>query len=320
MGIGEFDLIRRYFEDLTAARTRVGLGVGDDCALLSVPAGKQLAVSTDALVAGVHFTHATAPADIGYKALAVNLSDLAAMGAEPLWATLTLCLPSVDEDWIKGFCQGFGALADAHGVALVGGDMSRGPLTIAVQIMGSVAPGGALRRSGANPGDLVYVTGTLGDAAAGLGLAGDDSAGSSEDRRFLVGRLLRPEPRVAAGRALAGQASAAIDISDGLCQDLGHLLRSSGCGASLELDRLPISPPLRRTRRLDTMTLALYGGDDYELCFTLEPDSAQEVCAAGTVGGVPVTRIGVLEKVAGLRGLHADGRHEALTGSGYRHF
>ncbi len=346
---GEFDLVGRV-RDRLAARgapsTGVVLGIGDDAALLAPPpAGPDgrpmlLAVSTDTLNAGVHFPHATAPADVGHKALAVNLSDLAAMGAAPAWCTLALSLPDGDAAWLDGFLDGFLALADAHGLALVGGDTTRGPLAITVTIAGHVPAGAALRRDGARAGDEVWVTGTLGDAAAGLALAlgeatGEVSGGAlaPADARFLRGRLDRPTPRVAAGLALRGLASAALDLSDGLLADLGHLLAASGVGAELEADALPFSPALAayvaarvqaREQALAGVAdagapsaqaaaaalrrrLQLAGGDDYELCFSAPPAAADAVRAALAAAGATATRIGRLVPTPGLRLRAADG-------------
>jgi thiamine-monophosphate kinase len=249
---GEFDLIRRHFRR-SAARSDVRLGVGDDAALLRVPSGRELAVTMDTLVEGVHFLPDVDPAALGHKALAVNLSDLAAMGAEPAWATLALTLPGIDEEWIARFCAGFFALAERFGVDVVGGDTTRGPRAITVQAHGFVPPGAALLRSAARPGDVVYVTGTLGDAGLALLLASDrhDNAGAGAgaiddaDLAALQGRLDRPVPRIAEGIALRGLARACIDVSDGLYADLSHILEESGVGAVLDLGALPLSRSLR---------------------------------------------------------------------------
>ncbi len=248
--MSEFDLIRDYFTDVGARRTDVDLGVGDDCALLEVPAGQQLAISIDTLAAGTHFLPDCDPESLGHKSLAVGLSDLAAMGAEPAWATLALTLPDHDPGWIAAFSRGFAALAGAHGVSLVGGDTTRGPLSVTVQVHGLVPAGRAIRRSGAAPGDRVYVSGTLGDAGLAL-------------RRILSGepvdpvaraRLERPTPRVALGLALRGVASAMIDVSDGLAADLGHILAASGVGAEIDLTALPLSAAVRSARSSLTAT------------------------------------------------------------------
>jgi thiamine-monophosphate kinase len=241
MALTEFNLIERYFTRPAAAPDPdVILGIGDDAALVRVPTGMELAVATDTLVEGVHFPPQTAPETIGHKALAVNLSDMAAMGAEPRWATLALTLPQADEDWLTAFSSGFLALAAAEGVQLIGGDTTRGPLSITVQILGLLPSGSALRRSGACAGDLVYVTGTLGDAGLALRML-QHAHGSAAVAAPLAQRLNQPQPRTQEGLALRGIASAAIDISDGLCADLGHILAASGVGAHINLAALPLS-------------------------------------------------------------------------------
>ncbi|MGB5467180.1 MAG: thiamine-phosphate kinase, partial [Sedimenticolaceae bacterium] len=244
MSVSEFDLIRDYFARATGARADVLLGIGDDCALLRPPPGLALAVSVDTLVAGRHFLVDADPLHLGHKALAVNLSDLAAMGAQPAWATLALTLPQVDRNWLRAFMDGFAALAATHDVQLVGGDTTRGPLSITVQVHGFVDSLLALRRSGARAGDRIMVSGTVGDAGLALQLMQQNPGGGSVDSR-LSRRLDRPTPRVALGRLLVGQASAAIDVSDGLIADLGHICDASGVGARVELARLPLSPAFR---------------------------------------------------------------------------
>lgn len=298
--MSEFALIRTHFARLGVERGDVVLGVGDDCALLRVPPDQELAVSIDTLVAGVHFLADVDPEALGHKCLAVGLSDLAAMGAEPAWATLALTLPAEDPAWLGAFAAGFDALARAHGVALVGGDTTRGPLSITVQVHGLVPAGRAIRRSGARPGDLVCVSGTLGDAGLALRglLAGEPVAA------FLRARLERPTPRLALGLALRGRATAMIDISDGLLADLGHILEESGArsgalgpqslGAEIRLADLPLSPPLRA--HLDgtpyDWALPLASGDDYELCFTLPPDQLASLAALSRRLDCPLTPIG----------------------------
>lgn len=270
-----------------AARGDVVLGIGDDAAILSVPTDRQLVVAMDTLNAGVHFPGETLPADIGWKALAVNLSDLAAMGARPAWCTLSLSLPASDSRWLEGFLDGFLALAARHGVALVGGDTTRGPLSVCVTAHGLVEPGRSLRRDGARVGDDVWVTGTLGDAAGALA---QWRAGGDRDPA-LRERLDRPLPRVEAGLALAGLANAAIDVSDGLLADLGHVCSASRVGAEIAVGMLPPSPALvaafdQGQRR----ALQCSGGDDYELCFTAARERRDDIAASG--GGVAMTRIG----------------------------
>ena len=313
MPISEFDIIARYFTPAFVGRDDVLVGVGDDGAVLQVPAGSALVVSTDTLVRDVHFSDDYSPEDIGYKALAVNLSDLAAMAAQPAWASLALTLPRADEGWIADFARGFFDLADAHGVALVGGDLTRGPLTITVGVYGFAPTGLSLRRNGARPGDEIFVTGTLGDAA--LALAGLPSP----HRAYLETRLHRPTPRVAEGLTLRALASSGIDISDGLAADLGHLLTQSGCGATVYLERLPLSPALRALDDPDRRrALATAGGDDYELCFTVPPQ--QRAMLESRWRGAPMTSIGRIEASPGLRWICADGSAYHPPSEGYRHF
>ncbi len=296
------------------------LGVGDDCALLRVPPGQELAVSIDTLVAGVHFLPDCDPQSLGHKALAVSLSDLAAMGAEPAWATLALTLPADlprdRPDWLPGFCRGLDGLARAHGVALVGGDTTSGPLALSIQVHGLVPSGQAVRRSGAAPGDLVCVSGTLGDA--GLALRGVLAGASVPEP--LRRRLDWPQPRVALGLALRGLATAMIDCSDGLAADLGHILAASGAsgaGAELDLAALPLSAEVAA---IGDWSLPLASGDDYELCFTLPPTQVQALTGLAEAGGVPVTVIGRIEPAPGLRLRRPDGTLHTLGRSGYDHF
>jgi len=312
----EFDIIAKYFVRQRPARGDVLLGIGDDAALLQVPAGQQLVVAVDTLVAGRHFPEQTSAVDIGYKALAVNLSDLAAMGATPAWATLSLTLPAVDAAWLQAFADGFFSLADEYAVALVGGDTTRGPLSVTVQVHGFIEPGKALRRDAANPGDAVFVSGAPGEAACALKQM---LLGEKPDEA-LVQRLNRPQPRLALGRGLAGLASAAIDVSDGLLADLGHLLSASRCGATLWPDRLPCSPALRAAHPEQTLDFQLNGGDDYELCFTLPVEHRETLAAVQALHNVPVHEIGVVEVQTGLRCVYADGRSETPDVHGYDHF
>ena len=328
--MAEFDLIERI-RVRAMAREGVLLGIGDDAAVLCVPAGHELVVTADTLNAGVHFPLDAAPADIGWKALAVNLSDLASMGARPAWCTLSLSLPADDPAWLDGFLDGFLELADAHAVALVGGDTTRGPLSIAVTAMGWVEAGAALRRDGARPGDDVWVTGTLGDAAAALVLGGyvpiplDGVAMpvvEAGNAAALRARLARPAPRVAVGRALAGLAHACVDVSDGLLADLGHICRRSGVGAEIELARLPASPALRAAYADDELRAALQaaGGDDYELCFSASTAAREAVARALEQAGTTGTRIGRITDGDGVRALAADGSPWRPFRGGYVHF
>jgi len=293
--MGEFELIEKYFK-VPHARKDVVMGPGDDCALLTLPADTMLAVSTDTLVSGVHFFPDMDPVDLGYKALAVNLSDLAAMGAEPRWVSLALTLPAVNEAWVAGFAEGFLELAEYYNVALVGGDMTRGPLSITVSVKGSVPAGRALMRSGARVGDGIYVTGTLGDAALALShLLGKRTLNENQLAAVLP-RLDHPHPRILAGQGLRGLASSALDLSDGLASDLGHILKASGVRAQIDLDLLPLSPVLQdAVPARDAWQLALAGGDDYELCFTVPQEHHGALDTALANCGVRFTRIGRIQ-------------------------
>ncbi len=308
MAVGEFDLIARYF---TRPVRRAVLGVGDDCALLAaLPAGQQLAVSSDMLVEGRHFLSTVAPHRLGHKALAVNLSDLAACGAEPLAFTLALAMPRVDETFLEGFAGGLFALADEQGIELVGGDTTAGPLNICITVFGAVPIGQALLRSGARAGDQLWVSGTLGDARLALeAFRGSVSLpGAAFDAVRL--RMECPTPRVALGRALRGVATGAIDLSDGLVGDLGHVLARSGVGATLDADALPRSAVLGSLPRALQHECTLAGGDDYELLFSAPPAHERAVIAAAAQAGVAVTKIGFVEATPGLR--IVDGRGAAL--------
>ncbi|MEF3083793.1 thiamine-phosphate kinase [Luteimonas sp. SMYT11W] len=317
---GEFDLIDRI-RARVVARDDVVLGIGDDAALLQPPAGMQLVVAMDTLNTGIHFPHDTAPADIGWKALAVNLSDLAAMGATPAWCTLSLSLPEPDAAWVDAFLDGFDALARQHAVALVGGDTTRGPLSVCVTVFGFVSPGRALRRDATSVGDEIWVSGTPGDAAEALA---QWSAGGARDPalRALRARLDRPTPRVALGLRLPGLAHATIDISDGLLADLAHVCRASGVRAELDIDAVPVSDALRAaglepdTRR----TLQASGGDDYELCFTAPVGARDAIVAAALEADVSVTRIGRIVKGQGVVATTADGELWAPVRAGWDHF
>ena len=314
----EFDVIRRFFADRAETRGDVALGIGDDAALLRMPPGNELAVSTDSLVAGVHFPHDLPAAAIGHRALASNLSDLAAMGATPAWVVMALTLPQPDEAWLEDFSHGFFTLARRHGVALVGGNMARGPLNITLTVHGHVPEGRALTRAGAQVGDLIYVTGHPGDAAAGLELL---QAGKAELRHPCVRRFAYPEPRLAEGQALRGVVSAAIDVSDGLLADLGHLLETRGFGAKLSLERLPLSRELLALySQEEAWRLALTGGDDYELCFTAHPAQAATVEARLHEAGCPLACIGAIESTPGVHCVDRSGRSHEYPRTGHRHF
>jgi thiamine-monophosphate kinase len=319
--MGEFDLIARYFT--RPGRTAV-LGVGDDCALLQPQHGMQLAVSSDMLVQGRHFLSTTASADVGHKALAVNLSDLAACGAKPLAFTLALALPSVDEAWLAGFAKGLWALADAHGCELIGGDTTQGPLNICITVLGEVPPGDALLRQHAQLGDDIYVSGTVGDARLALEVFRGNLSLQTADFEAARARMDRPTPRVSLGLALRGVANAAIDISDGLLGDLGHILQRSHVGAVIETawvqDSAAISDAMQTISFNKRLDFALAGGDDYELLFTAAPDQADEVLAAAEQCGVSVTCIGRITPVAGLQVLDLQGLPLSRRFAGFDHF
>ena len=317
----EFRLIDRIRERTAQQREDVRLGIGDDAALLAVPAGQELAVAIDTMVEGVHFPAGTAPADIGWKALAVNLSDLAAMGATPAWALLALTLPRPDAAFVDGFAEGFAQLAGQYRLALVGGDTTRGALTLSVAVHGFVPPGQALTRAGAQVGDAVLVTGTLGDAAAGLRCLPSRMDIQATARDFLVNRLNRPTPRVAAGLALRGRASACIDVSDGLLADLGHVCTASGVGAEIDAALLPCSPALLGAfDEAAVRDFALTGGDDYELCFTVPAARMDEVRDDLAKLGCGATRIGRIVAGEGVRVRGADGAWLEPARSGWDHF
>lgn len=316
MSLSEFSIIERYFRCDPTQTNNLVLGIGDDAALIAPPAGELLAISVDTLIAGRHFPEQTLPADIGYKSLAVNLSDMAAMGAIPRWITLSLALPEVDEEFLSGFSEQLLALAKQHDVQLIGGDTVRGPLSITVQIIGTVPAEGALKRSGASVGDLIFVSGTLGDAAAGLAtiLAGETTSG---DGRYLIERLNRPSPRVNLGLALRGLASAAIDISDGLLADLGHILEQSGVGAVVDSEKIPCSDELLGTvfDQQQRMALMVAGGDDYELCFTVPPSRVDEVNKISVALSLSLVQVGTIGEGSELL---LDG--ERISLKGFDHF
>ncbi len=293
-------VIERYFMRPGRARRDIRLGIGDDAAVTRLAAGYELVTATDALIEGVHFPQETPPRALGHRCLAVNLSDLAAMGAEPLWATLTLSLPTAGSRWLREFSRGLFALADRYAVEIIGGDTVRGPLAMSVTAFGRVRPGRFVTRSGARAGDHLYVTGHPGDAVAGRLLLGkqDSDRGSARLRR----RFLYPEPRVAEGAALVGIASAMMDVSDGLHDDIGKLLRASDCGADLDIGQLPLSAPLRSfAGEREVRELALGGGDDYELVFTVPPRRLASFEALSRRWSCAVSCLGVISARRGLR-------------------
>lgn len=312
----EFDLIESI-RARAGMRSDVILGIGDDAAVLQVPVGKQLIVSMDTLNAGVHFPEATAAADIGWKSLAVNLSDLAAMGAQPAWCTLSLSMPQAEQAWLDAFLDGFLELAARHDVALVGGDTTRGPLSVCVTVHGFVDEGRAVRRDGARPGDDVWVSGTLGDAAGAL-------AQWRQSKRIdpeLKVRLDRPTPRIGLGLALAGIAHSCIDVSDGLLADLRHVCRNSGVGAEIIVSNLPVSEALRAAFEEETRrVLQTSGGDDYEVCFTASPDARAVIETLAGQAGTSVVRVGRIVEGNGVRALLGDDREWTSASGGYAHF
>lgn len=322
--MSEFNLIQRYF---TRATPSAVLGVGDDAALVRVSAGMELAVSTDMLVSGTHFFADADPYKLGHKALAVNISDMAAMGARPRWATLAISLPAVDEYWLERFSAGFFALADKHQLDLIGGDTTQGPLNLSITIMGEVPQGKALRRDGARVGDDVWVSGKLGDAALVLACLQGKLALSESAFAATSIALHSPEPRVALGLALRGIANSAIDISDGLLADLGHILQRSGVAAEIAFDRLPVSMHLRacieqgeEQVQILAKHCALAGGDDYELCFSAEAARHGDITKLADQLGLPLTSIGKIVKGSGCTVHAADGSNMTTREAGYDHF
>jgi thiamine-monophosphate kinase len=318
--VSEFDLINRYFKSHTLQRKDVLLGIGDDCAVLQPPAGKLLVMTADTLVSGVHFPVNTAAEDIGYKSLAVNLSDLAAMGAEPAWAILALTLPAADENWVQAFMRGFSVLAEEHGVQLIGGDTTSGPLSITIQLTGFVSPGQMLRRDAARAGDKIYVSGTLGDAALGLRYS-SGCVSSSVELSYCLARLNRPRPRVQLGRELLAVSKCGIDISDGLMADLGHIARASGCSAIIHANKLPLSDELKTfySTAVDWSVVAT-GGDDYELCFTVPPTHAFVLESIAKKAQIKLSCIGDMQAGEGVHCLD-DNEEKILFGApGYNHF
>ena len=326
--MGEFDLIARYFTRPARPSGAVALGVGDDCALLAPRPGMQLAISSDMLVEGRHFFADVDPEALGHKALAVNLSDLAACGARPLAFTLALSLPRVDEAWLAGFSRGLLALADAHGCELVGGDTTQGPLNICITVFGEVPPGQALLRSGAQPGDDIYVSGTLGDARLALEALLGHIQLPADTLAQARQRLERPTPRVALGLQLRGIASSAMDVSDGLLGDLGHILKASGVGARIDVEKTSnliaaSTYPASARGQFDLKLIrqcTLAGGDDYELAFTAPPAQRAAVAAASQSSGTPVTRIGTVLAEPGLQLVDAHGQAVEHRYASFDHF
>jgi thiamine-monophosphate kinase len=320
MALSEFALIDRYFRNCGLKRTDVRLGIGDDAALLDSPAGCDLVAAIDTLVDGVHFPRGCPAASVGHRALAVNLSDMAAMGGRPSWALLALTLPNIDEEWLEEFAAGLSGLARAHDVSLVGGDTTSGPLSVSVQILGHVPRGQALLRSGGRPGDLVFVSGTPGDAAAGLAIEQARLTAAADVTSYLRDRFLYPTPRLALGKSLRGYANACIDVSDGLLGDAGKLAQASGCAVELSYQELSVSEQLVEAVGPDrARELALTGGDDYELCFSVSPDAAGKLEQELPPQRWGYRRIGVLREGAGATVLK-DGNVMEFSHSGYDHF
>lgn len=322
MSVSEFDIIRRYFDRQTPARPDILKGIGDDAALLIPPVNYDLTVAIDTLVEGIHFPVTTSAYDIGWKALAVNLSDMAAMGADPSWFTLALTLPEPSEDWLVEFSRGLFDLADQYSVSLVGGDTTRGPLTVSIQIGGYVPHQQALMRNGARPGDKIYVTNTFGDAALALKVIQQTVDMPVTEFPDLLARLNRPQPRVREGQALRTVASCAIDVSDGLLADLNHLLAASSCGAKVNIDTIPVSTTAQRLleRYPAWQKYVANGGDDYELCFCVPPENAAHLQQVVAQEEFRVTCIGQIEETEGLRCIDAEENPVKIESDGYRHF
>jgi thiamine-monophosphate kinase len=307
--LSEFSLIDRFFKRRTV-NAEITQSIGDDCALLSIPSGYELAITTDTMVESVHFFPNVNPFDLGHKLLAVNLSDLAAMGAKPLAVTLALTLPKVDEVWLNPFAEGFFALADKYQIDLIGGDTTQGSLTLTVQAFGTVPQGRALKRSAAKSGDIVCVTGNLGDAGLGLKIR---QGYCTNNPGHALKRFNRPEPRIEAGLGLLNFANACIDVSDGLCGDLGHILKQSNVGACLDWESLPLSSEVRQyIQETGDWLMPVNAGDDYELCFTISPENSEKLT-------VPFIQIGVIEAEPGLR-MRQSGKLLSLEVQGFVHF
>ncbi|MBB5607391.1 MULTISPECIES: thiamine-phosphate kinase [unclassified Janthinobacterium] len=318
--LSEFDLIKHYF--VRQRPGRATLGIGDDCALLTPTAGRQIAISSDMLVEDRHFFAGADARMLGHKSLAVNLSDLAAMGARPVAFTLALSLPQAERHWLAGFAEGLFALADEHGCELIGGDTTKGPLNICITVFGELAPGQALRRSAARAGDDIWISGSLGDARLALAGYRMEHKLPPADLATAAARLHTPTPRVALGCALAeaGIAHAAIDISDGLVGDLGHILKASQVGATLDVDALPAGPVLARQDTALRRRYTAAGGDDYELCFTAPASSRDAIGALAISCGTPATRVGRIDAEAGLRLVDAAGLPLDLSLTSFDHF
>jgi thiamine-monophosphate kinase len=322
-GTTEFSLIEKYFT-YDAVREDVALGVGDDCALLNPPPSKQLAVTLDTLVAGVHFPESSSPEDIAYKSLAVSLSDLASMGAEPAWATLALTLPDSNESWLQKFSASFRQTLQAYNVQLIGGDTTQGPLSITVQLTGFVDVGKAMQRDAAQPGDRIYVTGCLGDAALGLSLLNAHDFPDVAIKNACIENLNRPVPRVEFAQKALEHCQCAIDISDGLVSDLGHILKASDCGAKVYYDLIPASTAFHQCqtylKELDYAKMLLAGGDDYELCLVASADNETALFSLAESMNVALTHIGDIDPSGELAVINKRGESIELNATGYEHF
>lgn len=323
--LSEFGLITRFFSDisppLTAQTSSVELGVGDDCALLNIAAGQQLALSIDTLVAGRHFPIDADSADIAHRALAVSISDLAAMGATPLAFTLAISLPEADFNWLRGFSHGLKEAAGRYRIPLIGGDTTRGPLAITLQVHGTVPAGNSLQRSGAGVGDSIYASGYLGDAAAALAVLNTSCEVGAEEQQYFLTRFYQPAARLSLGQRLLGIASAAIDISDGLLADLGHIVTASKVGATVYSRRLPISPVMTASvESRQALMYALTGGDDYELCFTVPPSKVAMVNTIAEQLNIPLTHIGEITEGDKITCLDHNNKAIDLNSAGYQHF
>lgn len=317
----EFDLIKNYFATQALRRPDVLCGIGDDAALVQPPENTILAITTDTLVSGVHFFSNTHPEDIGYKAIAVSLSDLAAMGATPAWVLLTLTLPEAQETWIQSFCNGFFTLANRYQVELIGGDLTKGPLSITVQAIGLLPNDKQLLRSTAKPADLIYVTGSIGDAGLAISMLQQNISPAESDRQYFMNRLNRPEPRVNVGKQLIKIANSAIDISDGLAADLTHILEASGVGASVCVDQLPLSFELQSSvPKEKAIELALTSGDDYEICFTIPQEKCAELDKLLSALPCKYTCIGKIKEEPGLEFNYQNGMTYRGSVKGYQHF
>lgn len=320
--MSEFELINQYFKSTTVQRDDVLLGIGDDCALLSPPPGKLLAVSTDTLISGIHFPENTKPEDIGYKSLAVNLSDLAAMGAEPAWVSLAISLPEADERWVKDFMLGFNQLASQYNVALIGGDTTCGALSITVSVTGFVESDKALKRSTAKIDDIICVTGNIGDARLGLEyILGNITITDKLVEHYLINALNRPVPKVKAGQLLKYFSSTAIDLSDGLLADLTHICKASSLGASVNLDKIPLSTQLLSVYKdKPDWQLICNAGDDYELCFTCSVHNIDALLSKCKKENIIIYPIGSMNATSEVKCYFNGKEHTELTINGYNHF